>query len=166
MAKPKTDSETIEQALTHLENSLIDRYTEDETGGYQTTIAGRHTKARPGEPAYQARLRPELEQRIRDRIAESRVTPEEIIGTLASFMRADITQLLDESGQVDFKLIKQRRLGHLLKSVSTTVRETKATDDKPADVVKTTRIQLHSPIQAAAILARLAGIGPWSPDEG
>ncbi len=32
------------------------------------------------------------------------------------------------------------------------------TEDKPAEAVTTTRVQLHSPLQAAAILARLAGL--------
>ena len=39
-----------------------------------------------------------VQQRIRDRIAESHVTPEEVIGTLASFMRGDLSEILDESG--------------------------------------------------------------------
>jgi hypothetical protein len=66
--------------------------------------------------------------------------------------------LLDESGEVDFKLINQKRLGHLLTTVTTTNHETKATEDKSAEVVKTIRVQPHSLLHAASILARLRGI--------
>ena len=81
-------------------------------------------------------------------------------------MRGDVTELLDASGQIDINMIKKRRLGHLLKAITTTVREIQATDDKPAEVVKTTRVQLHSRLQAASILARLSGIDPTSVDGG
>ena len=68
--------------------------------------------------------------------------------------------------ETDPETIEQRRLGHLLKSVTTTVRETRATDGKPAEVVKKTSVQLHSPAKAAAILARLAGMDRNSEDKG
>src|SRR5262249_55355474 len=111
-------------------------------------------------PDYKALHRQQVLQRIRDRINEPPVTPEEIIGTLASFMRADRSQLVDESGKIDLKIISDRGLDHLIKSISTSVHETKATEDKPGEVVKAISVELHSPVEAAAILARLAGIDP------
>ena len=61
--------------------------------------------------------------------------------------------------------MKEKRLGHLLKTIGTTVHETAATEDEPAHVVKTIRVQLHSPLQAACVLARLQGIDPSAADQ-
>src|SRR5262249_22541287 len=119
--------------------------------GQQAAIEAGYSATRADQSAYQVLQREIVQQHIRDRIAESHVTPEEIIGSLASWMRGDLTEMLDESGQVDLKLMKQKRLGHLLKTITTTTHETRATEDKPAQVVRTIRVQLHSPIQAAAI---------------
>jgi hypothetical protein len=173
MPKRKTESDAIEQALARLENTVYDRYYADRygAGGHdadlntadrrhnrETAIAPRDSSTGAVEAPERIRYKLEVQQHIRDRIAEPLVTAEEIIGTLASIMRGDITQMLDESGQIDFKLIKERHLSHLLKSVSVTVHHTEATAGKPASVTKKTSVQLHSPLQAAVALARLAGI--------
>jgi len=144
--------------LTHREKMLVDAYIANGGNGQQAAIEAGYSATRADQSAYQVLQREIVQQHIRDRIAESHVTPEEIIGSLASWMRGDLTEMLDESGQVDLKLMKQKRLGHLLKTITTTTHETRATEDKPAQVVRTIRVQLHSPIQAAAILARLQGI--------
>ena len=52
-----------------------------------------------------------------------------------------------------------------VKSVTATVRETKATEHAATEFFKTTRVQLHS-IQAAGILARLAALKPTDPEGG
>src|SRR5215467_2483106 len=158
MPKRSIDPETGELALTHREKMLIDAYIANGGNGQQAAIEAGYSATRADQSAYQVLQREIVQQHIRDRIAESHVTPEEIIGSLASWMRGDLTEMLDESGQVDLKLMKQKRLGHLLKTITTTTHETRATEDKPAQVVRTIRVQLHSPIQAAAILARLQGI--------
>jgi len=162
MPKRSTDPETGEHNLTYRENRLIDAYIANGGNGQQAAIEAGYSAARANQSAYQVLHRTHVQQHIRDRIAESFVTPEEIIGTLASVMRGDISQMLDESGQVDLNLINEKRLGHLLKTISTTVSTTDATQDKPAEVVKTVKVQLHSPLQAATILARLHGIDPTS----
>jgi hypothetical protein len=74
-----TDPETIEQALTRLENRIVDRYTDTRADGRQAAIAPRYSPA-------------------------------------------------------------------------------SAAEKNPAEVVKTTRVRLHSPLQASAILAKLAGM--------
>jgi len=158
MPKRRIDPETGEMGLTHREKMLVDAYIANGGNGQQAAIEAGYSATRADQSAYQVLQREIVQQHIRDRIAESHVTPEEIIGSLASWMRGDLTEMLDESGQVDLKLMKQKRLGHLLKTITTTTHETRATEDKPAQVVRTIRVQLHSPIQAAAILARLQGI--------
>ncbi len=74
-----TDPETIERALTRLENGTVDRCTETRADGRQAAIASRYGPSR-------------------------------------------------------------------------------ATEEKPAEVVKTAGVQLPSPLHAAAILAKLAGM--------
>jgi hypothetical protein len=160
MPTRKPDNDVIEQALAGLENKVFDQYDPHQDGSWQTAMAPRRDSDPGRELSERARHRLTVHQHIRDRIAEPPVTAQEIIGTLASHMRGDITQLLDESGQIDFKLIRERRLGHLLESVSITVSET---EGKPAEVK--TRVKLHSPRKAAVALARLAGIDPYSGDE-
>src|SRR5262245_9412833 len=164
MPKRSIDPETGEQALTHRENLLIDAFIANGGNGQQAAIEAGYSAARADQSAYQVLHRQIVQQRIRDRIAESHVTPEEVIGSLASWMRGDLTEILDESGQVDIKLMREKRLGHLLKTITTTTHETEATEDKPAQVTRTIRVQLHSPIQAAQVLARIQGIG-LSPSE-
>jgi len=127
MPKRSIDPETGEPALTHREKILIDAYIANGGNGQQAAIQAGYSANRADQSAYQVLHREVVQQHIRDRIAESHVTPEEIIGSLASWMRGDLSEMLDESGQVDFDLMKQKRLGHLLKTVTTTTRETKAT---------------------------------------
>jgi hypothetical protein len=73
-------------------------------------------------------------------------------------MRGTLADFLDDSGEFSIELAKQRGVDHLLKNIITTTREIKATKDKPAQVVRTCRGQLYSPIQAAIALARILGI--------
>ena len=58
-----------------------------------------------------ARRRAQL-QRLAD------VTSQEVISTLAAQMRGDITELLDENGNLDLATVRRRKLGALIKSIS------------------------------------------------
>src|SRR5262249_17813331 len=51
-----------------------------------------------------------------------------------------------------------RRLGHLLKTVTRTTRKLESQPGQDPEFVQDYRIQLHSPVQAASILARLVGL--------
>src|SRR5262249_43929602 len=53
---------------------------------------------------------------------------------------------------------KQKGVDHLLKTFTTTTRQTMPTRHKPAQTIRTCRGQLHSPLQAAVALARILGI--------
>jgi hypothetical protein len=52
MPNRRTDLETIEQALTTLEDMLVDRYTDTRADVRQAAIAPGYGPARPGRPAY------------------------------------------------------------------------------------------------------------------
>ena len=158
MPKRKLDPATGEPALTHREQRLVDEYVKNGGNGARAAESAGYGAARPGQSAYQVLNRPEVQRHICQRIAESRVTADEIIGTLASFMRGRMGDFYDESGEFSIQLAKEREVDHLLKTVTTTTREIKATKTAPAQVVRTCRGQLHSPVQAASVLARIFGL--------
>jgi len=60
--------------------------------------------ARADQSAHQVLRRPEVQRRIQQRIAESRGTADEFIGTLASFIRGTLADFLDESGDSALRL--------------------------------------------------------------
>ena len=158
MPKRKIDPATGEPQLTHREQRLIDEFIKNGGNGSRAAASAGYGNARPDQSAYQVLRRPEVQNRIRQRIAESRVSADEVIGTLASFMRGTLADFFDESGDFSIEIAKQRGVDHLLKSINTTTRETDATKDKPRQVVRTCRGALHSPVQAARALAHILGL--------
>jgi phage terminase small subunit len=54
-----------------------------------------------------------IQRRIESRVADSQVTANEVIGTLASQMRGDITEILADDGSFDVEAIRRKKLGHL-----------------------------------------------------
>ncbi len=160
MPKRRIDPTTGEPQLTDREQILIDEYIKNGGNGSQAAASAGYGGARPDQAAYQVLSRPEVQRHIRERIAESRVSADEIIGTLASFMLGSLGGFFDKSGEFSIQLAKQNGVDHLLKSVSGTTRTIEATNTRPAQVVKSYRAQIHSPIQAATALARILGINP------
>jgi len=158
MGKRKVDPNTGESRLTHREERLVDELIKNGGNGARAAAAAGYGTARADQSAYQVLQRPEVQARIRQRIAESRVSADEIIGTLVSFLRGTLADFLDESGNFSIEVAKERGVDHLLKSISTTTREIQATKTAPAQTVRTCRGQLYSPIQAAITLARILGI--------
>jgi len=158
MPKRKIDPATGEPQLTYREQQFINQYINNGGNASRAATSAGYSSACKDQSAYQVLRRPEVQRRICQRIAESRVTSDEIIGTLASFMRGTLADFLDESGDFSLDLAIQRGVDHQLKNITTTTREIKATKDKPAQVVRTTRASLHSPIQAARALAHILGI--------
>jgi hypothetical protein len=155
----RTDNPTTgEPDLTYREQQFVDEFIRNGGNGSKAAAAARYRAARADQSAYQVLHRPEVRRRIRERIAESRVSADEILGTLASFMRGRIGDFFDDSGNFSIEIAKERGVDHLLKTITTTTREIQATKTAPAQTVRTYRGQLHSPIQAAVALARIFGI--------
>jgi len=61
--------------------------------------------------------KPDVQGRIAARISESGVDPREVIGTLASHMRADMTDFFDGDLPEVIGIAAQRGLGHLIKRI-------------------------------------------------
>jgi len=219
MPKRKTDPTTGQHQLTYREQLLVNEFINNGGNGARAAAAAGYKAARLDQAAYQALHRECVQQHIRERIRESCVSSDEIIGTLVSHMRANPTEFFDESGNFSIEMAKQKGIGHLIKSISGTIcdppypedpdnqdeshnavntEDTEDTEDlhepesaqpEPASVQTckrcsrrltkrsnpqtgksrrsrrppSFRIQLHSPLQAASILARLIGIDRHHP---
>jgi hypothetical protein len=160
MPKRKIDPATGKPQLTDREQRVIDEYIKNGGNGAQAAAAAGYAGARPDQAAYRVLNRPEVQRRIRERIAQSRVSADEIIGTLVSIMYGRPGDLYDESGEFSILVAKQNGADHLLKSISGTTRTIEATKTRPAQIVRSYRAQIHSPVQAATALARIPGINP------
>jgi phage terminase small subunit len=158
MPKRRIDPTTGDPNLTYREERFLDEFVSNGGNASRAAVSAGYSAARADQSAYQILRRPEIQRRIAQRIAESRVIADEIIGTLASLMRGTLADFLDESGDFSMDLAIQRGVDHQLKNITSTTREIKATKDKPAQVIRTTRASLHSPIQAARALAHILGI--------
>lgn len=102
--------------------------------------------------------------RIQERIRRwvelgTEIQAREILGRLGDRARADITELLDEHGRFDLVDIRNRGLGHLIKSVTVRQERTNpgARDEEPryADVI---RIELHDGQKSDEILGKYLGM--------
>src|SRR5215468_298358 len=159
MPKRKIDPATGEPELTYREQRLVDEFVKNGGNGSEAAQSAGYGSARPDQSDYQVLRRPEVQRLIQQRIAESRVSADEIRGTLAAFMRASPAGFFDQEGNFSIEAAKQNGVDHLLKSIAITTREIPATRNRPATVVRTYRATFHSPIQAAVALARMLGIG-------
>src|SRR5262245_20193553 len=164
MSRRRINPDTGEPELTYREQMFINEYFRNGGNGKDAAIAAGYGSARADQSAYQVLHRLQVQQHIHDRISEATVSADEIIGTLASFMRGNIAELLDNNGDFDINLVRERRLGHLLKTVTRTTRKITTDPGKPPELAQDYRIQLHSPAQAASILARLMGINRKTSD--
>jgi len=90
-----------------------------------------------------ARRRAQL-QRLAD------VTSQEVISTLTAQMRGDITELLDENGNLNLATVRSRKLGGLIKSISFGV-SVVAGESRPY----VSRVEMVSQQQAAIQLCKI-----------
>jgi len=118
MPKRRIDPTTGEPELTYREQLLVDEYIRNGGNGAQAAAAAGYTAARLDQAAYQVLHRQRVQQHIRERIRESRVSADEIIGTVASHMRGDLTEFFDESGNFSIQVARAKGIGHLLPAIA------------------------------------------------
>ena len=166
MSRRRINPDTGEVELTYREEKLVDEYIKNGGNGKAAAEAAGYGTARADQSAYQVLRRAEVQRRIRDHSLESRVSSEEIIGTLVSCMRGNLGRCFNEEGDFDINMVKNKRLDHLLNTVSETTREIRGRNGQPPEVITNYRVQLHSPLQAASILGRLLGLNrdSWQPN--
>src|SRR5260370_26823163 len=113
MPKRRIDPTTGDPELTDRELRFIDEYTNNGGNASQAAAPAGYGAARPGQSAYQVLRRPEVDRRILERIAQSLVSADEIIGTLASIMHVSTCHLYDESCELIILFAQQTRADHL-----------------------------------------------------
>src|SRR5215467_3929319 len=150
MPQRRKDLKTGEPELSYRENRLADEYVANGGNGAQAAIDAGYSPNYAAQTASNVLKRPAVQKRIRDLIAQARIQHDEIIGSLVSQLRTDVTECLDEDGQFNIDLARQNGLGHLLK-VSTTIRG----KPEPDGSVRTTKIELLPPQAAAVQLSRI-----------
>jgi hypothetical protein len=90
MSRRRINPDTGEVELTYREEKLVDEYIKNGGNGKAAAEAAGYGTARADRSAYQVLRRAEVQRRIRDHSLESRVSSEEIIGTLVSCMRGNL----------------------------------------------------------------------------
>jgi terminase small subunit-like protein len=99
------------------------------------------------------------QSRIAYLLEQQKVTADEVSATFASQMRADITDLYDDTGTLHLETIRERGLGHLIKKIKQTRRyEGKGEEREPVDEIE---VEVYDSQSAAANLAKvLKMVGP------
>lgn len=92
-----------------------------------------------------------IQERIQQRIEDSKIQTNEVIGTLASQMRADIAEILPDNEVL--RQAKERGLSHLIKKMKTTERFT-----KDGERIVTHEFEMYSAQEAAKQLCAVFGL--------
>lgn len=154
MARPKKPTE--KKKLTPKQDKFVESYISNGGNGTKAAIEAGYSKNCAQEIASENLLKPIILQRIEERKKDARVTTDEIVGTLVSQMRSDVTDLFTEGGAFSLSDIREKRLGHLVKKIKCRrVIEGKDEDETPVDVIE---IELHNPQSAAIQLCKVFGI--------
>ena len=155
---PRRKSDNGEVILTVKEDAFVSHYLSNGGNGFQAAKSAGYSAESSYAIASENLRKPEISRRIQQRIAEAtNLTSSEIIGTLASHMRVDITDFLDERGSVDIDRIREQ--GHLVKRLK--VRRTYQGKGKDKLLTETVEIELHDAQAAAFKLASLMGLENW-----
>jgi phage terminase small subunit len=152
--KAKTQPET-KTNLSHREEPFIEAYLSNGGNGADAARQAGYKQVPDALYVTASRLlrNAKVQERIKERLQDSKVTSDEVISTLASQMRADITDFLPGDGGI-MSQIKQNHLGHLVRKLKVK-REFEPGTLKPFEVVE---IELHNQQAAAAQLAKILGI--------
>ena len=139
-----------ENRLTAKQEKFVENYLSN--GGNGTRAAGdagyRHPNKRGPENVVKSGIR----ERIAARTAEAKIHTDEVIGTLASHMRADIGEIMPDNPIV--KQAKAVGLSHLIRKV--VVKE--YFDKSKQAVVTETSVELHNAQTAAKQLCAVMGL--------
>jgi hypothetical protein len=142
-----------DNGLTNKREMFIENYLSNGNNGKRAAEAAGYAKGHAAETEASRLLRnAEIQERVRARVAESRVQTDEVIGTLVSQMRADIAEILPDNPIV--AAASARGVSHWIKKLIV-----KEYYDKRKDaVVKETTIELHSSQAAAKQLCTIMGL--------
>ncbi len=139
-----------ENRLTAKQEKFVENYLSN--GGNGTQAAGdagyRHPNKRGPENVVKSGIR----ERIAERMQEARIHTDEVIGTLASHMRADIGEIMPDNPVV--RQAKAAGVSHWIRKL--TVKE--YFDKSKQAVVTETTVELHNAQTAAKQLCAVMGL--------
>jgi hypothetical protein len=153
MPKRKTDPQTGEPVLTYRENRFVDGYIAGGGNATRAAVEAGYSTNCANRAAYKVLSRPDVQERIQQRIAQAKASPDEALGSLVSQMRADVTDCFGPDGAFSVQLARQNGLGHLLK-VSTTIHRKLLENGAFQTTGDSTKIEFLSPQSAAAQLLK------------
>jgi phage terminase small subunit len=106
---------------------------------------------------YRILEKPSVQARIQERIRESQVNTNEIIGTLVSHMRGDLAEVVPNDEFL--KEAKRNGVSHLIKELEITKRQViGANEDDPGAIETKYKIKIHDSQSAAKHLTTVFGL--------
>lgn len=148
-AEDITPDENITPGLRPKWALFIDAYMTNGFSQTKAAITAGFPAASAHSRAYDLMRNPIVRAEIDRRMRANRISADEIMGRLAAIARANIEDLLDDKGHIDFKRARARGALAAVRSITQTV-------DK-AGAVKT-RIELHNSQEALKVLGHAANI--------
>ena len=129
------------------------------TGGNATQAALRagYSPNTAAEQGYENLRKPQIQEYIKARMMDAKVSTDEIVGTLVTKMRGDVSMLLNDQGEFDLALAKQRKLTHLIKRYKTKTRYIPVKDSEPQKEI-TVELELYDSQMAAKHLCTVFGL--------
>jgi phage terminase small subunit len=106
---------------------------------------------------YRTLANPSIQERIQARQTEAKVEANEIIGTLASHMRGDLTDLLPDEDEIRQRA-KERGISHLIKKIKVKTRYIPNGPGKEPDKEVTHEFEMYSAQEAAKQLCAVFGL--------
>ena len=162
MPKRKTDPETGEPSLNYRESKMVDQFVANGGNAARAAVDAGYSPKNPSQSAWNVLSRPNVQERTRARVSQAEINRDEAMGSLASQMRADVTDCFGPDGAFSVDLARQNGLGHLLK-VSTTIHRKSDDSGFLRTTGDDTRIEFLSPQTAALQLARITAVSRPSP---
>lgn len=128
------------------------RFTEEVLKDGNATRAARAAGYKhPNVQGAQNLVKPSIQARIQARLEDAKVQTNEVIGTLASHMRADIAEILPDNEIL--RRAKKAGLSHLIKKMKTTERFT-----RDGERIVTHEFEMYSAQEAAKQLCAVFGL--------
>lgn len=141
---------TDKHRLSVRQEKFVEGILQGKSGAQAVRDAGYKTK-NPRDTAAKIHTNSYIQERIKARVAESGVESNEVIGTLASQMRADLSDILPEDEIL--KRARENSVSHLIKKLKVKTYHTKS-----GNKVITHELEMYSAQEAAKQLCNVMGL--------
>jgi phage terminase small subunit len=144
-----TEPAALPPGVTPKQALFIDAYLTNGFNQTQAAITAGYAKVSAHVEAHKVIRKPAVRAEIDRRMRDYRISADEIMGRLSAIARANIEDLIDDNGNLDFKRARQRGALAAIRSITQTV-------NKAGDVK--TRIELHNAQEALKTLGHAANV--------